>query len=80
MIGYLASFMLWLIGLCLEAKKMHRDFQANSIKHKRVLSLIFLALEAIRNGDMRFISETDFIEIKQKIYDEDMCSIFVGIT
>ena len=80
MIGYLASFMLWLIGLCLESKGMHRDFQANSIKHKRVLSLIFLALEAVRNGYMKFISETDFVEIKQKIYDEDMCSIFVGIT
>ena len=55
MIGFLASFLLWLIGLCLEEKGMHRDFQANSIKHKRVLSLVFLALEAVRNGYMKYI-------------------------
>jgi hypothetical protein len=53
MIGYLASFLLWLIGLCLEEKRLHLDSQANSIKHKRVLSLIFLALEAIRSGYMK---------------------------
>lgn len=80
LIGFLASFMLWLIGLCLEKQERHRDFQANSIKHKRVLSLIFLALEAIRNGYMKFISKSDFIKIKQNLYDDDMCSIFVGIT
>ena len=80
LIRFLASFLLWLIGLCLEEKRMHRDFQANSIKHKRVLSLIFLALEAIRNGYMKYISESDLTKIKHKIYDEDLCSIFVGIT
>ena len=80
MLGFLASFMLWLIGLCLEEKGLHRDFQANSIKHKRVLSLIFLALQAVKNGYMKFISETDFFNIKQNIYDEDIGSIFVGIT
>ena len=72
--------MLWLIGLCLESQGRHPDFQANSIKHKRVLSLIFLALEAIRNGYMKFILKSDFIKIKHKLQDEDMCSIFVGIT
>jgi hypothetical protein len=79
LIGFLAAFLLWLIGLCLEEKGLHRDFQANSIKHKRVLSLVFLALEAVRNGYMKFISKADLTEIKQKIYDEDICSIFVGI-
>ena len=69
LLGFLASFMLWLIGLCLEEKGMHRDFQANSIKHKRVLSLIFLALEEVGNGYMRFILEPDFFKIKQNIYD-----------
>lgn len=41
LIGFLAAFLLWIIGLCLEKKNLHRDFQANSIKDKRVLSLIF---------------------------------------
>lgn len=80
LIGFLAAFLLWLIGLCLEEKGMHRDFQANSIKHKRVLSIIFLALEAIRSGYMKFISWSDLIAVKQNIYDQDICSIFVGIT
>lgn len=66
LIGFLASFLLWIIGLCLEKKGLHRDFQANSIKHKRVLSLVFLALEAIRSGYMRFLSEMDFWKIKQE--------------
>lgn len=66
LIGFLSAFILWLIGLCLEKKGLHRDFQANSIKHKRVLSLLFLALEAIRSGYMKFISMNDFLEIKKE--------------
>jgi hypothetical protein len=66
LIGFLATFLLWIIGLCLEKKCLHRDFQANTIKDKRVLSLIFLALEAVRSGYMKFISERDFLEIKKK--------------
>jgi hypothetical protein len=66
LIGFLAAFLLWMIGLCLEKKGLHRDFQANSIKYKRVLSLVFLALEAIRSDYMKFISEIDFWEMKQE--------------
>ncbi|MBY0545069.1 MAG: transposase [Gammaproteobacteria bacterium] len=74
LIGFLATFILWLIGLCLERKGLHRDFQANSIKHKRVLSLVFLTLEAIRSGYMKFISMTDLLEIKKEgLYDATLC-------
>ena len=74
LIGFLATFILWLIGLCLEKKGLHRDFQANSIKHKRVLSLVFLTLEAIRSGYMKFISMTDLLEIKKEgLYDATLC-------
>ena len=75
LIGFLASVILWLIGLCLEKKGLHRDFQANSIKHKRVLSLIFLALEAIRSGYMKFISEIDFYELRQDGLDDEILSV-----
>ncbi|WP_367608243.1 IS4 family transposase [Legionella sp. W05-934-2] len=75
LIGFLASVILWLIGLCLEKKGLHCDFQANSIKHKRVLSLIFLALEAIRSGYMKFISELDFCELKQGGLDDEILSV-----
>lgn len=82
LIGFLASFMLWLIGLCLEEKKLHRDFQANSIKNKRVISLIFLATEAIRSGYIKFIKKKDFIKIKKIGFHDEIigCSKFVAIT
>ena len=52
------------------------------INNKRVLSLIFLALEAIRSGYLIFISQADLLEIKQNgLHDEIIgCSNFVGIT
>jgi Transposase DDE domain len=82
LIGFLASFLLWLIGLCLENKQFHYHFQVNSIKKKRIISLIFLALEAIKAGYMKFLSETDFLEIKKNgLIDEELnCTNFVGIT
>lgn len=75
LIGFLASVILWLIGLCLEKKGLHRDFQANSIRHKRVLSLIFLALEAIRSGYMKFVSELDFCELRHGGLDDEILSV-----
>ncbi len=40
-------FMLWLIGLAAERKQLHYSYQANTIKSRRVLSLIFLALQIL---------------------------------
>ena len=81
LIGALAAFVLWLIGLCLEKKGLHRDFQANSVKHKRVLSLVFLALEAIRSGYLKFIKKKDFLSLKKDgLSDETLCANFVSIT
>lgn len=71
LVGFLAAFLLWMIGLCLEKKGLHRDFQANSIKHKRILSLVFLAIEAIRSGYMKYINKTDFFEIKEGSLSDD---------
>lgn len=81
LIGFLASILLWLIGLCLESKKLHYHFQANSVKNKRVLSLIFLALEAIKSGYMKYLSQNDLKNVKDNgLYDEELnCINFVGI-
>lgn len=49
MLSVLAIWVLWLIGLAAEAKKFHRYFQANSIKNKRVLSLVFLGREVVKS-------------------------------
>lgn len=48
LIAMLASLVAWLTGYVLETKKWHYQFQANSIKDKRVLSLFFLGCQAIR--------------------------------
>ena len=51
LIATLATFMLWLIGLAAETVQWHRHFQANTVKHKRVLSFVFLGREVYRNPD-----------------------------
>lgn len=45
LLAALAMYVLWLIGLAAEAKKLHYRFQANTYRKTRVLSLIFLGLQ-----------------------------------
>lgn len=42
LIATIATFMAFLIGLCAEKCGLHRTFQANTIKERRVLSLVYL--------------------------------------
>lgn len=42
-IAFLATAMLWLIGIEAEKRKLHYSYQANSIKYRRVLSYLTLA-------------------------------------
>ena len=44
----LASLICWLTGASAEQLKMHYDFQANSYKHRRVLSFFYLGCQVIR--------------------------------
>lgn len=73
-IGALAIFLLWLIGLCLEKNNLHYDFQANSYKHKRVLSLVFLGLEAIQSNYLSRIELTldSFINNPKDFSDDSL--------
>ena len=43
LLAFIATAMLWLIGIEAEKRKLHYSFQANSIKHRRVLSYLSLA-------------------------------------
>jgi hypothetical protein len=47
LMGNLAIFLLWLIGLATEMEKKHYAYQANTIKTHRVLSLVFLGMQVI---------------------------------
>lgn len=59
LIATLALMVLWLFGKATENKGQHRDYQANSIKETRVLSLIYLGLMVI--NDWRISFSTDDI-------------------
>jgi len=48
LIGMLASLVLWLVGRMAEQQKQHYQYQANSLKHRRVLSLFFLGQECLK--------------------------------
>lgn len=66
LIGYLAIFLLWIIGLTAEEKKQQYHYQANSIKKYRVLSLVYLGLQIIFH-DPYCMNELDIINSFNKI-------------
>jgi Transposase DDE domain len=57
LISTLALFMLWLVGLAAENKKLQYSFQANTIKSHRVLSLIFLGMQVLEHLPNEFTCE-----------------------
>lgn len=48
MLAALASLVCWLTGAAAEQLNLHHDFQANSYKHRRVLSFFYLGCQVIR--------------------------------
>ena len=48
LIAMLASTIAWLVGLAAERMNLHYNFQVNSVKNRRVLSLFFLGCQVIR--------------------------------
>lgn len=50
LIGMLASLIAWLTGKAGEAMNLHYQFQSNSIKHRRVISLVYLGCQLIRKN------------------------------
>lgn len=48
LIGMLASLLAWLIGRAGERMGLHYQFQSNSIKTRRVISLVYLGCQLVR--------------------------------
>jgi hypothetical protein len=48
LIAMIASFIAWIIGYIAEMKNLHYQYQANSIKNKRILSFSFLGRRIIK--------------------------------
>jgi hypothetical protein len=60
MLAALASLIAWLTGATAEKLKLHYDFQANSYKHRRVLSFFYLGCQIIRKK-INFVCDWDLI-------------------
>jgi hypothetical protein len=48
LLAALAAFLAWIIGYHAEKQGLHRSFQSNSIKHRRVLSYVYLGCQIVR--------------------------------
>jgi hypothetical protein len=48
LIASLASFIAWVVGFAAEQRKLHYSFQANTYRHRRVLSFFYLGCQIIR--------------------------------
>jgi hypothetical protein len=60
----LAGLLCWLVALYAYAKKLHYDYQANTVKTQNVLSVIYLGCQMMRRHI--FISLTEaFLALKQ---------------
>jgi hypothetical protein len=60
LIALLAEILMWFNGLAAHQAKWHLDFQANTIKHRRVLSIPRLGRE-VRNHRRYRISESQYL-------------------
>lgn len=54
-IGTVVTILLWWIGLMVEAANEHLQFQANSVKNKRVRSFVHLARLKLRREDAQLL-------------------------
>ena len=53
LIATLALMVLWLLGMAVMLLKQHYQFQANSVRHKKVLSIIFIGLQMMAQTRIR---------------------------
>ena len=70
LIALLAQFVLYLLGMTVKLLGKQRRYQANSIRHRNVLSYQFLGLRAFKDKQLR-LKESDwqfaFVRIQQLI-------------
>lgn len=48
MLASLASFIAWVVGYAAEKEELHYEFQANTYRHRRVLSFFYLGCQIIK--------------------------------
>jgi hypothetical protein len=67
LIASLAALVAWIIGYAAEAQGMQYDFQANTYRHRRVLSFFYLGCQIVKKKTPISI---DFDEIQRTAWDE----------
>ena len=72
LIGMLASFCIGLVGRLAEKYTLHYQFQANTVKEKRVLSLFFLGLQCLKRGSLEWRHQ-HFNETIQLLHEDIIC-------
>lgn len=68
LIATLALMVLWLLGWAATIKQQYYQFQANSVRHKRVLSAIFIGLRMINDTHIQ-LSTGDIDAAWMKLYE-----------
>jgi Transposase DDE domain len=63
----IASLVAWIVGFAAEKNRLHYDFQANSYKHRRVLSFFYLGCQIIKK---KIYLLFDLEEIRREAWDE----------
>ncbi len=66
LIAQLAIIAIWLIGKIAEMKNWHRHYQANTVRHEKVLSTFFLGLEVVKRGVADFM-KSEFTDAISRI-------------
>ena len=67
LIAALAGLVLWILGAIAKASNRHRDYQANSVKNKNVLSTIYIGIRVA--NDSRFsMKEQDIVIAAQQLW------------
>jgi hypothetical protein len=70
LIGTIGILMLWLLGLATELKKLHYQFQANTTKNKRVISIIFLGLQ-VAHHLLTQINKNDLLNVFKYAHESE---------
>lgn len=70
LIAALAGMVAWAVGWLAERRQLHYQFQVNSIKHRRVLSLFYLGCQVIRRKVRVIVSEQSLREVFDAIENE----------
>jgi len=72
LVGMLATLVVWLMGRLAEEKQWHYQYQANTVKKHRVLSLFYLGCLLVMQGQFNFTNHE--LQHAIKLVQQDMLS------